>query len=468
MNSTKYKPEILDIPKLNSQSWSNTIGDWSWQSNLPNREDSENYYQASLQDLPQHKRLARNTKCDVLVIGAGLLGSSTALHLSENNIDTILIDQDQIGVNASGRNGGQLTPGLARWEACDIAKSFTIDEAKRLWEFTSHSSMQTIQDIITKYNLDVDYKQGHITAAIHPGHITALKKSVNSRKKLGDNAPKILSTTGIKKHIKSEIYHGGIFDSIGGHIHPLALNLGLVYAFKKNKGNVYENTKALNLNQHNNKIIVETEGGKITANKVIVATHVSTFEILSQEAKATIPFYSYVSVTEPLSFDSNELLPTNMPVYDTSLQIDYFRKVRGNRILFGAAGTGSRWDFEKTSTMLKERITDVFPSLSQTNLDFVWSGTTDLTVKGPTAAYNIGDKIYSVFGWSGHGVAQTVRIGKAISDKIVHQCDDFDMLCKVPNINIPMGRFLSPVLIPTLTAALEVKSKIFPEKMISF
>ena len=468
MNIEKHKPLILTEPKLSTQPWENTLGDWSWQSSLPNRLDSENYYQASLKELPRHRRLARNMKCDVLVIGAGLLGSSTALHLAESGINTILIDQDQIGVNASGRNGGQLTPGLARWESCDMLKHFSLDEAKRLWNFTAESSMETIKGIVSKYELDVDYSQGHLTAAVNEGHLKDMKKSVNSRKKLGDNFAKLISKEAIKKHINSDIYHGGILDSIGGHIHPLALNLGLVYAFKKNGGAVYEKTTATNIEQNKGKVIVETDGGRITANRVVVATHVSTFEILSQQAKTTIPFYSYVAVTNQLDIDTSTILPTNMAVYDTSLQIDYFRRVRQNRLLFGAAGTGSRWDKDKAFEMLKERIGSVFPQLGDVNFDYSWSGTTDLTVKGPTAAYNIGDHIYSVFGWSGHGVAQTVRIGKAISDKITAQNNDFDMLCKVPNINIPMGKYLSPIMVSTMTAALEVKSKIFPDQMISF
>ncbi|WP_440617394.1 NAD(P)/FAD-dependent oxidoreductase [Cysteiniphilum sp. 6C5] len=464
----KFKPKILSELRNNTGIWKNSLQDWSWQASSPNRLDCENFYQASINKLPNHKRLVNNCKCDVLVIGAGLLGSSAAMHLAESGVDVILIDQDQIGVNASGRNGGQLTPGLARWEACNMLQEFSLDEAKRLWHFTARESFDTIKEIIQKYDLEVDYVQGHLTAAIHQGHMDALKTAMKSRAKLGDNSAKIISQQNLKKHVDSDLYYGGLLDCIGGHIHPLALNLGLVYALLKHGGKVYENTKALNIDQIKGKVVVETEGGKITANKVVIATHVSTFEILKQEGRAAIPFYSYVSVTEPLPIAVEKLIPSNVAVYDTSLQIDYFRQVRGNRVLFGGSGSGSRWALDKALDYLQQRVTTVFPQLGDVKLDYCWSGTTDLTVKGPTAAYNISDKIYSVFGWSGHGVAQTVRIGKAICDKITNQNDDFDMLCKVPNINLPMARMLAPAIIPAMTAILEVQSKLFPDKLISF
>lgn len=468
MDKEMFKPKILSKVTTDTKVWENTLQDWSWQASSPNRLDCENYYQSSIDKVARHKRLVSNCKCDVLVIGAGLLGSSTAMHLAESGVDVILIDQDQIGVNASGRNGGQLTPGLARWEACNMLKEFSIDEAKRLWHFTARESFDTIKEIVEQYDLEVDYVQGHLTAAIHEGHMSALKTGMMSRKKLGDENTKLIQKKHLKKYVNSDLYHGALFDCIGGHIHPLALNLGLVYVALKHGGRVYEKTKALAINQVKGKVIVETEGGRITANKVVIATHVSTFEILKQEGRAAIPFYSYVSVTEPLSVAINELIPSNAAVYDTSLQIDYFRGVRENRILFGGSGSGSRWALEKTLYYLKQRIETVFPQLGDVKLDYCWSGTTDLTVKGPTAAYNISDKIYSVFGWSGHGVAQTVRIGKAIRDKITNQSDDFDMLCKVPNINLPMARMLAPAIIPAMTSILEVQSKLFPEKLISF
>ncbi|MFI8026674.1 FAD-dependent oxidoreductase, partial [Acinetobacter baumannii] len=84
-----------------------------------------------------------------------------------------------------------------------------------------------------------------------------------------------------------------------------------------------------------------------------------------------------------------------------------------NRLLFGGQGTGTCWGPEKTLNYLEHRIHTVFPQIKNLEMDFVWSGTTDLTVNGAVDSRKFGNKfpIYAVHGWSGHGVAQTVRIG---------------------------------------------------------
>jgi hypothetical protein len=103
-------------------------------------------------------------------------------------------------------------------------------------------------------------------------------------------------------------------------------------------------------------------------------------------------------------------------------------------------------------------------------LDFVWSGTTDLTVNGATDSRKFGNQfpIYAVQGWSGHGVAQTVRIGKAIADDFLGLSDDFEMLTKIQHMNIPMGRALAPIVIPIAKSMYGIGAMMNPGKMVSF
>ncbi|MCA3934313.1 MAG: FAD-dependent oxidoreductase, partial [Burkholderia sp.] len=70
--------------------------------------------------------------------------------------------------------------------------------------------------------------------------------------------------------------------------------------------------------------------------------------------------------------------------------------------------------------------------------------------------------------WSGHGVAQTVRIGKAICDDFFGRNDDFSMLTGIDHRAIPLGRQLSPIAIPAAKAAMSVMSALNPGRMISF
>ncbi|MCG2607830.1 FAD-binding oxidoreductase [Acinetobacter sp. SM34] len=472
MNMNIQKPVFLNDVEFKASVNQQSGKEWNWVNPKHGAfGHPANYYESSLEQWHQFDVLSADIECDVVVIGGGLLGASTALHLSEQGVETVLVEKNRIGSAASGRNGGQLTPGLARWEAAEMIEHFSYADAKKLWHFTSTEAMALIDSIADQYDLDLQRKRGHITAAVHEGHLVGLTQGADARKFLDEAHTQVVGKHELKEHIASDNYCGGLLDALGGHIHPLALTRGLIYGFCKNGGKVYEQTEVTAVEEREDGIYVTTTSGVIKARKsVVMGVHHASFKLLQKNNQTTIPFYTYVCTTAPLEFDLKELLPTDAPVYDTQFQIDYYRGVSQNRLLFGGEGTGSCWNPEKTHQYLLGRIQHVFPQLKSVELDFVWSGTTDLTMNGAADSRKFGNKfpIYAVQGWSGHGVAQTVRIGKAIADDFCGKADDFNMLTRIHHQEILFGRALAPVVIPVAKSAYGLGALINPGKMVSF
>ena len=466
------KPTFLDDVEYKASSTMQSGKEWNWLNPQHGAfSHPANYYESSLQAWHEFEPLNADIECDVVVIGGGLLGASAALHLSEQGVDTVLVEKNRVGSAASGRNDGQLTPGLARWEAETMIEHFSFEEAKKLWHFTSTEAMVLIDSIAEKYDLDVQRKHGHLTAAVHSGHLDALREGMQARHYLDEKNTSMLTQDELREHVQSDNYFGGQLDQLGGHIHPLALTRGLAYGFCQNGGTIYEQTEVQSIQERADGIYVTTAQGVIKARKsVVMGVHHASFKLLEERNQTTIPFYTYVCTTAPLALDLKELLPTDLPVYDTQFQIDYYRGVSKNRLLFGGEGTGSCWSPEQTHDYLLGRIQHVFPQLEQVQLDFVWSGTTDLTVNGAADSRKFGSQypIYAVQGWSGHGVAQTVRIGKAIADDFCGQSDDFNMLTCIQHQNIPFGRALAPLVIPIAKSMYGLGAMINPGKMVSF
>ncbi|UXM94519.1 FAD-binding oxidoreductase [Bartonella sp. HY329] len=445
---------------------------WNWHKNFHDSTTTpENYYETTLSQRQRFTKFHGAKECDVVVIGGGLLGLSTALHLSQKGVNVILLEKNNLGSGASGRNGGQLTPGLARWEAEDMLENFSNDEAKKLWRFASIESMNLVEELIEKYDLTTDYAKGHLTAAIHPNHAKSFRKSLKARKILGDDKASILDAKNIQQHIRSNIYHAGFLDKIGGQIHPLALLLGLAYGFIKNQGSIYENSNVTEIKNMGSSQLVVTDEGIIRAKKgVVIAAHHESKALATENNNKSASFFTYVGVTQVNSVNLNDLLPSNMPVYDTQFQIDYYRKVRDNRLLFGGLGTSQSWNPDKVNAYLENRIAHIFPELGATKLEFSWSGISDLTINGATDCTKSSDSapIYMVQGWSGHGVAQSVRIGKAISDDILGDHTDFSMLRKIKHRTIPFRKLISPFLLPLAKSTAKIINWVAPGKMISF
>src|SRR5258708_31935291 len=53
-----------------------------------------------------------DSRIDLAVIGGGITGCSTALNAAESGASVVLLEAKTIGWGASGRNGGQVIPGL--------------------------------------------------------------------------------------------------------------------------------------------------------------------------------------------------------------------------------------------------------------------------------------------------------------------------------------------------------------------
>ena len=96
----------------------------------------DSYYFASANRQTDYPEFSGKESCDICVIGGGVTGLSSALHLSERGYRVILLEGNQIGWGASGRNGGQSIFGYS-CEMSKIRSLVGLEDAKKLWDSPS-------------------------------------------------------------------------------------------------------------------------------------------------------------------------------------------------------------------------------------------------------------------------------------------------------------------------------------------
>ncbi|MEY3906765.1 MAG: hypothetical protein RIR59_1588, partial [Pseudomonadota bacterium] len=94
---------------------------------------SHSYYAATAHARPVAAAPKGALGCDVVIIGGGFTGVVAALACAERGYDVILLEAEKIGFGASGRNGGQLIPGL-RWSMQEIEADFGRDRARAIFD----------------------------------------------------------------------------------------------------------------------------------------------------------------------------------------------------------------------------------------------------------------------------------------------------------------------------------------------
>src|SRR2546422_4227230 len=83
--------------------------------------------------LPETRPLEGDRRADVVVVGAGYTGLSAALHLAERGAEVVVLDAAEPGWGASGRNGGQIIPGL-KHDPDELERQFGHATRRRMWE----------------------------------------------------------------------------------------------------------------------------------------------------------------------------------------------------------------------------------------------------------------------------------------------------------------------------------------------
>jgi glycine/D-amino acid oxidase-like deaminating enzyme len=110
----------------------------------------------------------------VAIIGGGLAGLSTALHLAEQGTDAIVLEAQQPGWGASGNNGGQLNPGL-KLDPDTIEARFGADLGRRMIAFAYDTPVFTL-DLIRRLGIACEARQnGTLRAAYHETNAAAVE-----------------------------------------------------------------------------------------------------------------------------------------------------------------------------------------------------------------------------------------------------------------------------------------------------
>src|SRR5664279_453843 len=106
---------------------------------------------------PALPQLAGDVPADVIVIGAGFTGLSTALHLREAGVDVAVVEAAEPGWGASGRNNGQVIPTLSRPDPDDIiARHGAVGER---FVGLLRDSAPTLFDVARRYQIQAEQEQ---------------------------------------------------------------------------------------------------------------------------------------------------------------------------------------------------------------------------------------------------------------------------------------------------------------------
>ena len=400
---------------------------------------NDSYYAASANAWQAQPSLKGEANCDVCVIGGGFTGLSAALACAEKGLSVILLEAETIGFGASGRNGGQLIPGL-RWSMREIDAEFGPERATAIFDL-AWSAVGRVNDRVVRHNIDCDLKSGHLEAAYKPAHFVEMQREAEFlTTQFGWTSIEVVKPTEMGRHIHGGDYHGGIYDSKGGHFHPLNYALGLARAALDEGVVVFENSRVTAITGGKT-VHIETAQDSVTAGHVAIATDAWIGDIAPDLGSYTVPIMNYNVATAPLA-DADQLLPSDAAVADSRFVLNYFRLSTDKRMIFGGGEKYVQTPPADIGAFVRKHMTAVFPSLANTYIDYAWGGAVAVTSNRLPHVGRTGNVFYA-HGFSGHGALITTLAGELMAEAVVGTMGRFDVFASLPHTRFPGGKLLA-------------------------
>ncbi|MCC9623078.1 FAD-binding oxidoreductase [Thalassospira sp. MA62] len=410
------------------------------------------YYAATANALDPFAALEGEQSCDVVVIGGGFTGLSSALHLAERGYDVILLEAHRVGWGASGRNGGQVGSGQRR-EQDELEKMVGAADAKMLWGIAEQSK-DIVKSLIKKHDIKCDWKPGILHADHRARFVPETHEYVEKlQTEYGYNDIRAVGRDEIRNMVGTEFYHGGSLDMGAGHLHPLNFALGLGDAARAAGARIFERSVVTSYENQGDKVVVKTKNGAVVrANKLILGCNGYLDALEDRVARRVMPINNFVIATEPLGDDlARELIRDDVAVADSKFVINYYRLSADKRMLFGGGETYGYTFPKDIKSFVSPYMLEVYPTLKDVKIDYGWGGTLAITMNRMPFFGRIEDNIYTATGYSGHGVAMATLAGEIMADTIAGTMERFDVMSRVKIPVFPGGKALR---FPMLVAAM--------------
>ena len=423
------------------------------------------YYTATAGLAQAYPRLDADTACDVAVVGGGLAGLSAAIDLRQRGMDVVLLEAQQVGYGASGRNGGQAIHGLA-CEQSVIEAQLGLADAKRVWAM-SLEALDLLQGRIRQHGIVCEWQSGYLGLATSARKGRALAAWADRMDAVYGFALERIAPADIGRWIASPRFHSGIHDPRSGHLHPLKYTRGLAQAAAAAGVRIFEHTPVQAL-QQGGRPVLRTAAGHVSAQQVLLAGNVylhggaSPFatslgaSLAPSVASRIMPVGTYIACSEALDPTlAASLIPSRAAVCDTNFVLDYFRTTPDHRLLYGGGVSYSTVTPASLADSMRQRMVQTFPQLAQASVEYAWGGFVDISMNRapdfgrlPAVTRDGTQNVYYLQGFSGHGLALTGLAGRLVAEAMAGDASRFDVFASLRHRPFPGGaRLRTPALV---------------------
>lgn len=377
---------------------------------------STTYYRASSSPDP-YPQLDGARECAVCIIGAGFAGLGTAMSLLERgHKDVVVLEAEEVGHGASGRNGGFVFGGFSLGER-DLQRA-AGPAARQLYGDTLNA-VGLIRERVKRHGIDCDaHEAGVILANWFDDDRILDAQQRFMHEHMGVQWQRI-GRAELAGQLQTRRYKGGLFEPGAFHFHPLKYAQGLARILARSGVAIHEHSRVTALARRSEGWLVTTARGRVRADEVVVCCGGYLARLHPRLRSAILPIATYVMATEPLGERLPSAIRTKAAVYDTRFAFDYYRALPDTRLLWGGRISILHRSPRAVAKLLYRDMVRVYPQLEGVKVEHAWSGLMSYARHKMPQVGQLPDGLWYGMGFGGHGVAPTTLAGELLSDAML-------------------------------------------------
>ncbi len=366
---------------------------------------------------PATTTLEGRADADVVVVGGGYTGLACALALAEAGRSVILLEAGDVGYGASGRNGGQVIPGL-KLDPDELVARFGRERGEALVRLAGGAADRVFA-LIAKHRIDCAATQ---CGWIQPAHSAAAAQAIIARARqwtARGAAVELLAPDRLRGLLGSDAYAAGWLDRRAGALQPLSYARGLARAAIALGARVHTGSPATRIVRDDDAWVATTPRGEARGRHVVLATDAYSGglwpELVANQVLAT----SVQIATDPLpEADRHAILPGGNVASDTRKLVSYFRLDADGRFIIGGRGSVAEPVPERVYAALRRAAEQMYPRLSGVEWPFRWYGRVGITRDWLPHLAEVAPGVWAALGYCGRGVAMATTMGLVLADML--------------------------------------------------
>ncbi|ANJ55467.1 oxidoreductase [Pseudomonas silesiensis] len=384
------------------------------------------------------------TEARWVVLGAGFTGLAAArqLALKFPQDEIVVIEGQQVGFGASGRNSG-----FAIDLPHDIgAHDYIGDPATaRMNLKLNHFAQSMIRTLVEQYGIDCQIRaDGKYQAAVEEKGLAVLQAYRSGLDKLGQ-AYEMIEARDLPEHLGTSFYRQALYTPGTLLLQPAALAMGLANNLPANVS-LYENTVITHLEQ-GDKITLRHANGEFIAHELLLCNNAfaSHFGFLPGRL---LPIFTYASMTRPLSVEEQArlggketwgIIPAD-PFGSTLRRTPDQRLLVRNSFSFNASGQAQQRYLERAARQHRTSFDRRFPMLPDMPFDYTWGGSMCLSRNHSSYFGSLAPRVHGALCCNGLGITRGTATGTLLANWLAGEKDeltDFLLASPGPNRNPP-------------------------------